>query len=250
MLSFKQINARSENFREVPKLPLGVGRGQTIHFFISMGLDLVHLNLPCCWKVSLINISELVWSLPSSCWGNVFYSFPQAVLGFGSILSRTHFPSFFFWWAPGVAVCLNTCLVTTEWPGLNKNQDCSRLSPRRQCNLSNSKMPIGVKDLGKAEDWVSNKRLRCQMSLWSKLLRSINCKTRPAPSCTLSRTAQAPLHHSIKEEAVASHSEKGRHNVTQLEEGMCRFRAKLIAPWSQIMTPKTKYSWLCPERPT
>lgn len=159
-------------------------------------------------------------------------------------------PFFFFWWAPGVAVCLNTCLVTTEWPGLNKNQDCSRLSPRRQCNLSNSKMPIGVKDLGKAEDWVSNKRLRCQMSLWSKLLRSINCKTRPAPSCTLSRTVQAPLHHSIKEEAVASHSEKGRHNVTQLEEGMCRFRAKLIAPWSQIMTPKTKYSWLCPERPT
>lgn len=67
MLSFKQINARSENFREVPKLPLGVGRGQTIHFFVSMGLDLVHLNLPCCWEVSLINISELVWSLPSSC---------------------------------------------------------------------------------------------------------------------------------------------------------------------------------------
>lgn len=39
-----------------------------------------------------------------------------------------------------------------RFSGLKYESDCSRLSPRRQCNLSNSKMPIGIKDLGKAED--------------------------------------------------------------------------------------------------
>jgi hypothetical protein len=70
---------------------------------------------------------------------------------FHTILGQPCFLSI-FWWTPGVTVCLNTCLVTTDSLSLNKNQDCSRLSPCRQCNLSNSKMPIGVKDLGKAKD--------------------------------------------------------------------------------------------------
>lgn len=89
--------------------------------------------------------------LPPLAQGMLSTAPPRQLLALAPFLAHP-ISHLFFWWAPGVAVCLNTCLVTTDSLGLNKNQDCSRLSPCRQCNLSNSKMPIGVKDLGKAED--------------------------------------------------------------------------------------------------
>lgn len=126
------------------------------HFFSNVGVDLVYTKLPCYWNVSLISIASS-GPFPHLVQGMLFTAPSGLLLPFLAILSQAQFPVpfFFFWWAPGVAVCLNTCLVTADSRGLNKNQDCSRLSPRRQCNLSNSKkkkMPIGVKDLGKAEN--------------------------------------------------------------------------------------------------
>lgn len=67
MLSFKQINVRSENFREVPKLPVGLGEGTDNSFLHQYGAGLGPFEPPCYWTVSLINILELVWSFPSSC---------------------------------------------------------------------------------------------------------------------------------------------------------------------------------------
>ena len=43
-----------------------------------------------------------------------------------------------------------TVLVAADVLGLNKNRIALILSPGRQCHLSNSKVPIGVKDLGRA----------------------------------------------------------------------------------------------------
>lgn len=54
---------------------------------------------------------------------------------------------------PGSRCCClsNTCLIAADVLGLNKNQ-IARSSPGRQCHLSNSEVPIGVKDLQRAED--------------------------------------------------------------------------------------------------
>lgn len=184
--SFKQINVRRENIREVPRSFGGARGGRTNDPFLQQGGSGLGLQ----WSSLVIGKSHSLAYQNSPgplplLFRECFLKLPQppplqAAFGFLTILSPAPFPVFFFsWWAPGVAVSLSTCLVAAESQGLNKNQDCSRLSPRRQCNLSNSEMPIGVKDLGKAENWASNKRLGCRMSLWSKLLRSINWETVP-----------------------------------------------------------------------
>lgn len=77
-------------------------------------------------------------------------------------------------------------------------------------------MPIGEKDLGKAEDWVRNKRLVWQMSFWRNPVWSINRETWLVPSPPLTKQCggcRTQLSSTPSRQATESHPGKCRSLV-------------------------------------